>query len=192
MWKKILCAKWWKWLMYFHRINVFVLTVEFLHRLCVWVGGWWRNHPQTSVTLIRHFWPTIRANGFRLFCVSVTGTVRLFPDGGCRRAIVSCHLQAVRNAAERRSVHFRLFLPNGGMSPLNGIHGRGVEYVVLFGTAEVIRHAARGRRVHRHVIIAGRHAIHAGFSGLAPPLLVYGRLPGQPTADFGGQFRREV
>jgi len=183
------------------------LTVWFLHVFHGRVERRRSHHSQTSVALVRHFRAAVRADRFWLLRVPA-GRLWLFPASR-RRTIVCGHPQAVRHAAERRRVHHGLFLPDGRVSPLaDGRHGHGVQHVVLFGATEVIRHPARGRSVHGHVIVVVVVIVAVvvftvvaavpgttRFAGLALLYYIHGRLPGrslQPVAQLGGQFRREV
>lgn len=168
------------------------LTIGFLHTFSVGVDWRWRSdYSQTPVTLVRHFRPTVRADRFRFPSVL---RMRLLPRR--RRAIVSGDPQAVRNAAKRRGVHFRLFLLDGRMSPFDGRHGHRVEHVILLGAQKVVRHAARRRRVHGHVSVdvvsVAVHGLsHARFLGLA--LFVHRGLSGQAVAaELGGRLRSEI
>lgn len=111
----------------------------------------------------------------------------LLPADGRGRTVVS-HPKTVGHATKRRGVHCRrLFLLDGRVPSVEDRHGRLVEHVVLFGAVEVVRHAARRRRVNGRATVV---AVHADFPGL--PIFIDGRLPRQAFVDLYGQFGREV
>lgn len=107
--------------------------------------------------------------------------MRLLPAVGHGRAIVS-QPETVGHAIKWRGVHCRrVFLLDGRVPSVERRRGRLVEHVVLFGAVEIVRHAARGRRVDGRAAVV---AVHANFPGL--PVFVYGRLSRQAVADLNG------